>query len=74
MIMARVIILAVVVVVSMVIAYLFKGITGQLLTTIQDGVGCTTWEAVIITLMRYIALVYLAVVRPVVDFWEDRRD
>jgi len=74
MIMARVLVLGIVIVVSMVIAYVFKAIVGDMLTAIQGIVTVTTFEAALIVLMPYIALVYLAIVRPVVDFWSTRRE
>lgn len=79
MIMARVIILAVVVVVSMFLAWIFRSVTDSMLSAIQTtftdiGITASTFEIAIITLIPYIALVYLAIVRPVVDFWANRKD
>jgi len=74
MIMARGLVLGIVVMVSMVIAYVFKGVVSDLLTAIKSVVTVTTFEAALIVLMPYIALVYLAIVRPIVDFWSSRRD
>jgi hypothetical protein len=72
--MARGLVLGIVVMVSMVIAYVFKGVVSDLLTAIKSVVTVTTFEAALIVLMPYIALVYLAIVRPIVDFWSSRRD
>ncbi len=79
MIMARVIILGIVVVISMFIAWIFRSVTASVVTAMQDtfsdlGITMSTFEASIVILMPYIALVYLAVVKPIVDFWSTRKD
>ncbi len=74
MVMARVVLLGIVVVVGIIIAYAFKTVINSLQTAFSSVVTLTTLESALLVLIPYIILVYLAIIRPIVDFWRSRRD
>lgn len=74
MVMARVILLGIVVIVGIVMAYIGKIVINALQSAFEGIVTLSTLEAALMILIPYILLIYIAIIRPVVDFWASRKD